>query len=33
MVSAGSEKRGVYVEDKVTIVNAMSQLYMTVVIE
>lgn len=32
-VSAGSEKRGVYVEDKVTIVNAMSQLYMTVVIE
>ena len=33
VVSAGSEKRGVYVEDKVTIVNAMSQLYMTVVIE
>lgn len=33
VVSAGSEKRGVSIEDKVTIVNAMSQLYMTVVIE
>lgn len=33
IVTAGMEKRGVSVEDKVTIVNAMSQLYMTVVIQ
>lgn len=33
VVTAGSEKRGVSVEDKVTIVGAMSQLYMTVVVQ
>ena len=32
-VSAGTEKRSVSVEDKITVVNAMSQLYMTVVIQ
>lgn len=33
VVSAGADKKGVAIEDKVTIVNAMSQLYMTVVIQ
>lgn len=33
VVSAGNEKKGVSIEDKITIVNVMSQLYMTVVIQ
>lgn len=33
VVAAGAEKRGVSVEDKITVINAMSQLYMTVVIQ
>lgn len=33
VVSAGDEKKSVSVEDKITVVNAMAQLYMTVVIQ
>lgn len=33
VVSAGGEKKSVSVEDKITVVNAMAQLYMTVVIQ
>ena len=33
VVTAGSGKKAVSIEDKITVINAMSQLYMTVVIQ